>query len=174
MNLKNLLKRFSTPGSEVNEFEKQKILRESQKAFDHFMGRINKLVSCHQDSEAICLLMDKYDYFKVPVKQFEELFIHVQKWGPSRTLLCLGRLIIDMLNEEKRHGRALYFIEQCQQVSPQFILPKLSQTVFYSRMALESDRPDVAKNLITDSEKRYGDLVNLELCKELKTLLNMG
>jgi len=98
----------------------------------------------------------------------------MHKWGPSRVLLCLGRLIIETLNEERRYGRALFFIEKCQQVSPQFILADLSQTVFYAKMAVEADKLDVARNLISDPEKRYGEMVNLELCNKLITHINLA
>ncbi len=172
--LRNLLKNFAGYKSSDNEIEQQEIYDESAKERDHFMGKIYKAVSTHRDSEAIYLLLDRYDISKTSYKYYEELFEHMQKWGASRTLLCFGRLIIDILNEERRYGRALFYIEKCQQVRPQFILADLSQTVFYAKMAVEADKLDVARNLVSNAEKRYGNMVNLELCTKLITHINLA
>ncbi|MCP4077088.1 MAG: hypothetical protein GY744_13005 [Gammaproteobacteria bacterium] len=174
MSIKNILKRFTSKDSRNDEIEQQSMRKSSAKEHDQFMGRIYKAVSTHRDSEAIFLLLQRFDIAETPSKQYEELFDHMHKWGPSRVLLCLGRLIIETLNEERRYGRALFFIEKCQQVSPQFILADLSQTVFYAKMAVEADKLDVARNLISDPEKRYGEMVNLELCNKLITHINLA
>ena len=174
MIIKNILKRFAAKSSRNDEIEQQIARKSSAKEHDQFMGRIYKAVSTHRDSEAIFLLLQRFDIAETSSKQYEELFGDMQKWGPSRALLCLGRLIIETLNEERRYGRALFFIEQCQQVRPQFILADLSQTVFYAKMAVEADKLDVARNLISDSEKRYGDMVNIELCNKLITHINLA
>ncbi len=174
MILKNILKRFTGSRSKNDEIEQPIVRKLSGKEHDQFMGRIYKAVSTHRDSEATFLLLQRFDTVETPTKQYEELFEHIQKWGPSRVLLCLGRLIIETLNEERRYGRALFYIEKCQQVRSQFILADLSQVVFYAKMAIEADKLDVARNLISDSEKRYGSLVNLELCDKLITHINLG
>ncbi len=150
------------------ELEQIQTTRQQARDDDRFMANIYRAVTTDRDSEALVLLMDKYDYFQTDTAQFETLFEHVQKWGPSRTLLCIGRLIIYRLNEERRHGRCLFYIEKCLQISPQFILPELKQTVFYARMAFDSDKLTVSEQLIMDAEKRFGTLVNLTLCRGLK------
>ena len=155
-----------------NEIAEQKVIKENQREQDHFMGKLYKSVSTHRDSDAINMLLDRYDIFQTAIGQYEELFDRVKQWGPSRTQLCLGRLIIDILNEERRYGRALFYIEKCQQISPKFILANLSQTVFYAKMAIETDKMDVAKNLIAEPEKRYGSMINVKLCHELIALIN--
>jgi hypothetical protein len=138
-----------------------------QKKQDRFMAKIYRMVTTHRDGEAVYTLMQQYDYFHTEVAQYEELFRHIHGWGPSRTLLCIGRLVIQRLHEEKRYGRALYFIEQCQAIRPQFILPDLSQTLFYARQAIELGKIQLALNLLQDPYTRYGDEVNAELCIEL-------
>ena len=149
------------------ELEQLQAERQQAKEDDRFMATIYQMTTTNRDSEAILLLMEKYDYFKTDTVRFETLFEYVQKWGASRTLLCIGRLIIFRLNEERRHGRCLFFIEKCLQISPQFILPDLKQTVFYARMAFDNDKLAVAERLIQDADKRFGKLVNLTLCREL-------
>ena len=174
MILKNILKRFAGNNPRIDEIEQQRVRRESEKQQDQFLSRMYKAISTHRDSEAIFLLLQRFDISETPPKQYEELFEHMLKWGPSRALLCLGRLIIEILNEERRYGRALFYIEKCQQIRPQFILADLSQTIFYAKMAVEADKLDVARNLISDPENRYGDMVNLELCNKLITHINLG
>ena len=70
------------------------VQRISGREYDRFMGRVYKMVSCHRDGDAIFLLLQEYDYLQTHMHEFETLFKHVEQWGPSRTLLCLARLII--------------------------------------------------------------------------------
>ena len=42
------------------------------------------------------------------------------------------------------------------------MLPDISRTLFYAQMALETGKPLVAKNLVDNSAKRYGALVNTQ------------
>ncbi len=153
--------------SRRDEIEQEKKRRETQKEFDHFMSKIYQMVITHRDSEAVFMLMERYNYLKVPVIEFEKIFEYIEKWGPSRTQLCIGRLVIELLNVERRYGRALYFIEKCQHISPQFILADLSQTVYYARLAIETDKLEVAKNLIINPQKRYQGLVDIEMCTQM-------
>ncbi len=157
-----------------HEIDQQRIEKKAELENDHFMGRIYKAVTTHRDSEAVFLLLERYDLFQTSVGQFEKLFEHIQQWGPSRTQLCLGRLIIEQLNEERRYGRALFYIEKCQQISPLFILADLSQTVFYAKLAIETNKLEVAKNLIINPEERYGDRVNIDYCHKLLAHLELA
>lgn len=176
--IKNLInKLFARPSHQpTNEVMQQKreaspdqLLadRQQQNKQDKFMARIYRMVSTHRDGEAVYTLTQQYDYFHTDTAEYETLFKHIQSWGPSRTLLCMGRLIIQRLHEDKRYGRALYFIEQCQLVRPQFILPDLSQTLFYARQAIDVGKTEVALNLLQNPYTRYGEEVNTQLCIEL-------
>lgn len=159
-------------------FGKKKEINEPQvpsmsgRDYDRFMGRVYKMVGCHRDSDAVYLLMDEYDYLQTPTKEFEALFRHVEQWGRSRTLLCLGRLIIYRLDREKHHGRVLTYIEKCQSISPRFALPELSRVTFYARQAVEAGKLQVAKNLVVEHETRYGDLVGSGECNRLLQLID--
>lgn len=153
------------------EIKEQQVERMSGREYDRFMGRVYRMVGCHRDSEAVYLLVDEYDYLQTRTQEFEALFEHVEQWGPSRTLLCLGRLIIYKLDREKRHERVLAYIEKCQNISPRFVLPELSRTSFYARRAIEAGRLDLAKNLIVEHETRYGGLVGSGECDRLLKLI---
>ena len=144
---------------------------ESGRDHDRLMRSVYKMVSCHRSSDAIFLLMDAYDYLQTTTHEFEQLYKHVEEWGPSRALLCLGRLIIYKLDREKRYDRALVYIEKCQQVSPKFVLPELSRVTFYARQAIDLGKLDVAKHLVMEHDERYGDLVGDGECERLLQLL---
>ena len=143
----------------------------SGREYDRFMGRVYRMVGVHRDSDAVYLLMDEYDYLQTSLAEFEALYKHVEQWGPSRTLLCLGRLIIYRLDREKRHNQVLGYIDKCQAINPHFILPELSRVTFYARQAIEAGRLDMAKNLVVDFESRYGDFVGSGECDRLLKLI---
>ena len=145
--------------------EQRQIEVQQTRDFDKFMGKVYQCVKTHRDGEAINLLLSKYG-LDTPVKELEDLFKRVEEWGPSRTQLCLGRLIIHLLDQDKRHGRAFAYIEKCQSVSTQFVLADLSKTLFYARFAIEAGKLDVGKNMVVDCEKRYGTMVNSDQCRE--------
>ena len=155
------------------EQAKKQEIRKETKEYDKFMGRVYKMVTIHQDSDAVFLLMDKYAYEQTQTPEFEALFEHIEKWGPSRTLLCIGRLIIDRLDRENRYGRAIFYIEKCQKINPLFILPELSRTIYYAQMATEMDKLEVARNLVANSQNRYGALVDNAQCEQMSKTLNM-
>ena len=156
--------------SEAFRYNKEMDQRLSQKqetqAHEKFMGKIYQMVNTHRDSEAINSLLEQYD-LDTPAHDLEMLFNRIEEWGPSRTLLCIGRLIIHKLDVKQRDGKAIVYIEKCQKISPQFLLSDLSRVLHYAEMALETGRRDVTKHLVSNALKRYGDLVNCEQCQHL-------
>jgi membrane associated rhomboid family serine protease len=114
---------------------------------EKIMKELYKFVSVHRDSEAICLLLERYD-MDTPINDLEMLFNRISEWGPSRTLLCLGRLIIHLFDEANRHNLAIAYIDKCQAISPKFILPVDDRTVFYSNKAIDMGMPEVSKKLL--------------------------
>lgn len=146
--------------TEKYRFEKQQV-----RDFDKFMGHIYQCVKTHRDGEAISSLFSRYDE-STSIPELEALYKRIEEWGPSRTLLCFGRMIIHILGEENRHGRVMVYIEKCQAISPQFILADLSKTLFYARFAIETGKFDVAKKMLENPEQRFGVQVNVEQCHQ--------
>ena len=140
--------------------------RQRLRDYDRFMGQVYQMVKTHRDSQAVLELLTRYDQ-QTPFTELEPVFERVYEWGPSRTLACLGRLMIHILEHEKRHGRALFYIERCQELSPRFVLPDLSRILFYAQMALDTGKPAVAGNLLSNASARYGSLVNAQQCNHL-------
>ena len=153
------------------EVKEQQVQGMSVREYDRFMGRVYRMVSCHRDSDAVYLLMDQYDYLQTRTQEFEALYKHVEQWGPSRTLLCLGRLIIYKLDREKRHDRVRTYIEKCQNINPQFVLPELARVTFYARRAIEAGKVGVAKNLCMEYDTRYAGLFGSGECDRLLQLI---
>jgi len=152
--------------------EKQKTLD-----FDKFMSGVYQCVKTQRHGEAVNRLLGEYD-LTTPIDELESLYKRIEVWGPSRTLLCFGRLIIHQLDSDKRYGRAIVYIEKCQAISPQFVLADLSKTLFYARFAAETGKPEIAKNMLVDAESRYGGLVNESqaqqiLCTVLKDQIDI-
>ena len=77
--------------------EQRQIERQQVRDIDKFMGKIYQCVKTHRDAEAINLLLSKYD-LDTPIMELEEVYKRVEEWGPSRTQLCLGRMIIHLLD----------------------------------------------------------------------------
>jgi len=147
------------------------LIAERERISDHdkFMRQVYQMVKTHRDSEAVMQLLTRYD-LQSGFSEIEEVFERALEWGPSRSLACLGRLLIQILERENRHGRVLYYIERCQSLSPQFILPDVSRTLFYAQMALDTGKPLVARNLVVNSAQRYGGLVDSRQCNHLLQL----
>ena len=119
--------------------------------YDRFMNELYRQVNTKRDAEAIAQMLTRFDE-STPIAELEAAFKRVSEWGPSRTQLCLGRLIIDRLDYEKRYGRAIAFIEKCQAVSPEFLLPDMRRTRFYENACREAGRLETAKNLRLKNE----------------------
>jgi membrane associated rhomboid family serine protease len=149
--------------TKMNQLEEKK--RETRDR-ERFMQQLYRMVIAHEDSKAVNLLLTRYD-LDTPAHELEELFARIEEWGPSRTLLCLGRLIIHKLDQEKRDGRAMVYIAKCQNINPKFLLDDISRVLHYAQMALETGRPEITSNLVADAGERYGDLVNREQCNHL-------
>ena len=168
-----ILQRHGKTRAEAYRYKKatDPLIAERERVRDHdkFMSQIYQMVKTHRDSEAVLQLLTRYD-LQSTFTEIEPVFERAFEWGPSRSLACLGRLLIQILERENRHGRVLYYIERCQSLSPQFILPDVSRTLFYAQMALDTGKPLVAKNLVVNSAQRYGELVNTQQFNHLLQL----
>ncbi len=150
----------------MKAFEERQAIKQKQLDYDKFLSQLYQMVSTHRDSEAIYTLMTQYD-LDTPSHELEAIYERMNDWGASRTQLCFGRLIIEQLDREQRFGRAVVYIEKCQSLSPQFILPDISRTLFYANLAINTGMTEVAKSLLINSEKRYGNLLNTDQCNHL-------
>jgi hypothetical protein len=149
-----------------HEMEQQDSRKLEARSYEKLMGRIYQLVKTHRDSEAVLSLLEKYD-LTTPTYELEQVFERMAQWGRSRAVLCIGRLIIQQLDAEKRDGKVIVYIEKCQKISPPFVMADVSRVLHYAEMALQTGKTEVARNLTADASKRYGELVNAAQCHHL-------
>lgn len=157
--------RYGKTRAEAHRYRKaiDPILEDKARAreFDKFMGGVYRMVKTGRDSEAILELLNRYDTSTL-FTELEPVLERVAEWGPSRTALCLGRLMVEILGRELRHGRVLMLIQRCQAISPQFVLPNVSKTLFYAQMALDTGKPEIARDLLADAGRRYAGIVDAD------------
>ena len=137
------------------------------------MGGIYRLVEARRDSDALLELFERYDLDSDP-DELEKIFERMLEWGSSRCLLCCGRMLIAILEQRHRHGRALTIVERCQAVSAGFVLPDLSRTLDYAEMAMATGKPEIARQLLADAASRYRGLVDARQCNHLLQRLSRG
>ncbi len=138
--------------------QQREVQKQAQRENDRFMASLYQRVKTHRDSEAMMSFLQRYAD-DTQAAELERLYAYIEKWGPSRFLLCIGRLIIDRLDREQRYGRAIVYIEKGQQINPQFLIADVCRVGFYAKLAKDAGKPEVAKNLLVNAQQRYGDHV---------------
>lgn len=153
----------------------QQHLRERDAKRDHaeYHQKLYKLVTVGNNSEAITLFLKDYDHYKESVEIYEELFDDMEKWRHCRALLCLGRLTISLLLEQKQNKRALDITRRCLEMQDVFVLASPTEAITLAKYAMELQQYPLAYYIIRHAEQRYGDYIDLNqaLLLEAKLLL---
>ena len=142
--------------------ENQQRLAESANA--NYKDRLYRLVNTHSNSEAILLILEKYqpDFHNIEI--YKELFLDIHQWRKGRTLLCLGRLIISLEIANKQYSSALSIAAECLDVKEDFVLADSSQVLHLAMVAMEQHQYKLAYHLICNAGERYGDTVDVFRC----------
>ena len=135
---------------------------------DEYLSRLYQYVKCGNDSEAMVLILDDYDFQRAHVENYEELFQHIAQWGSSRTLLCVGRICISLLLEQRLYKRALNIFKQCHQISADFVLADAREVLLLARGAIDLQQYEAARDLICHAEPRYGQYIDATRCQLLE------
>ncbi len=130
--------------------------------YDAYISRVHRLVRINQHSQAIALITDDYELQSASVEIYQQLFYKIQQWGDSKTLLCVGRLLINLLIENRKYARALMFVELCQQVTADFVVADPVHVMLLARMARDNKQYKISLQLVSKSFERYGDAVDSE------------
>ncbi|MDJ0833822.1 MAG: rhomboid family intramembrane serine protease [Gammaproteobacteria bacterium] len=141
------------------KMQQRELQKQAQRDHDKFLASLYQKVKTNRDSEAMLQFLERYDD-STQVPELEQLYTYFEQWGPSRFLLCIGRMIIDRLDREQRHGRAIVFIEKGQQINPQFLIADISRVPHYAQLAKDAGKPEIAQNLMHNARKRYGKLIS--------------
>ena len=142
--------------------------RQATEQFNLFMDELYQQVSSRRDSDAIVLLLDKYEIYSPSPEIYEEIFWAMHKWRNGRVFLCLGRLNISELLQHRQYARALTIAETCAAITGDFTLATPCEVISLAEHARTQKKYDLAYRLVHDAERRYGEAVNLAQCQLLE------
>ena len=120
-----------------------------------FLDTLHRLSTSGQDGEAIMLITEDAQKLGLATEYLESLHEHMRPWPPSRTRLCLARLLINQYMEGNKPGKALRIAREALETSPQFVLANPAHLLPLAEFALENQDPETAWALIRDLEQRY-------------------
>jgi len=134
-----------------DEDEKRRVKREQTE----FHDQVYNLVRTEQDSAAVNLIIANDNSLHPSAEIYVDWFKRIGEWRKRRAYLCIGRLAIQLLVEHNRLGAALLLVEECIQVTPNFVLADPRQVLLLAHEAINQHRHSVAYALLRESEKRY-------------------
>lgn len=169
--------RYSMPGLSFSGNRKYIENKQQEKQFkkenDEYMGRLHQYVRCGNDSNAIALILDDYEFQSVCVENYEALFQRINEWGQSRTVLCMGRVCISLLVAQRKYKRAMDIFNQCYVISDNFVLADPAEVLLLARGVIEMQQYESARNLIHDAGQHYGEYIDVARCQLLEVELLM-
>lgn len=151
-----------------DELKNKQQQKEFKKENDNYMSELHRLVTAKQDSQAIVLILGDYDIQSASIEVYQDLFQSIKSWGNSVTLLCVGRLLVNLLIDQRKYARALVYIEMCQQVTEEFVLANPDNVLLMASMARDNKQYQLAWLLVRDANARYGEYINTAQCALLE------
>jgi membrane associated rhomboid family serine protease len=144
--------------------EKRLAQKQAKIDYSNYESELCQCVRTDRDSEAMMLILKNYEIQKDSIEIYEQLFETMKEWGNSRALFCLGRLLIDMLIEQKKQAKALLVVEQCLSMTDRFILAKSSDALYMCQAAKQNHQYQLAYAIIRDANNRYYNQVDKMHC----------
>ena len=132
-----------------------------KKAYADYMARLYQLIKTAQDSDAILLMLKNYDLYYQSPEIYEEHFQelkHARQKG--KAILCLGRLAIHLLLQQKRYAPALTITRECLERDPEFAFAEPADLDILVKYALDLQEEKLVYQLITNIRARYGNIVD--------------
>jgi len=142
--------------------------KQFKKNNEDLMENIHRFVRIYKDSDAINLIVKDYETQSSSVEIFIELFERIKDWGDSLTLLCVGRLIINLQMENKKYASALLYVEKCQKITEDFVLADPKHVLILANMARKNQQFEMSYLLVKNASERYGEFINFENCSLLE------
>lgn len=136
-------------------------VRKSIKEYEEYIQRIYTLVNVHKDADAILLIMTDYSRYEQDYQLLQQVFERVFDWGKSATLLCTGRMLIEIMIASNQYAKAIEVLKKCQSVSTGFILADPDMSSLLVRYAIELKEYEAAYNLVHDAATRYHQCVDV-------------
>ena len=138
--------------------QKQEVI--NLKTIGRKMDLLYKYVMVGNTSEAMLLILEDYELQSASPEIYIELFNEIGKWKKKKTYLCTGRLVINLLYEQKKYGRIFPILESCYSADPEFILADPNTVLFLANMAVENNQNGIAYKLVKNSTTRYQNYIN--------------
>lgn len=145
--------------------------RDAKRDYESYLSRIYQLVQANRDSDAVVLALDGFEGKQYSVEIYTEMFERMNDWGPSRTLLCIGRLCIDLFMRNNNFHHALEITKRCIAVTDDFLIADPIHVQLLAKHAIETNQHDVAYIIIKNAAERYGDSINITQCVLLEIKL---
>lgn len=138
--------------------------RDAKRDYEKYNSKIYQLVQVHKDSDALLLVLDGYEEKQYSIEIYTELFDCMNDWGISRTLLCTGRLCIDLYMQSNKYYQALEMTKRCYAITDDFLIADPLHVMVLAKYAITANQHDIAYSIIKDAAERYPDAVNVIPC----------
>lgn len=161
----------STYAGDRHRLENEAREREAKRDHEQDMSRIYNYVQATRDSDALMLILEDYEIKKHSMEIYDELFSRMSQWGPSRALLCTGRLIIDSHMHNRQYSAAVNTTKQCHTIAPEFVLADSLHALVLARHAMTVNEYELAWMIVRNADKRYGSTTDTIHCALLEVEL---
>jgi membrane associated rhomboid family serine protease len=150
----------STYSGDRKRLENEARERDAKRNHEQHMSRIYNYVQANRDSDAIILILDDYDLQQHSVEIYDALFNRMLQWGPSKALLCTGRLIIDLHLHNRQYLSAINMAKQCHTIAPEFVLADSLHVLVLAKQAMVVNEYELAWMIIKNVNVRYGNAID--------------
>ena len=140
----------------------------AKRDFEASMSRLYNAVIGDRDSEAIIYMLEDSETIGSSVEVYEDLFERMSQWKTSRALLCMGRLVINLMMSTHQFGRAIDYVERCQSISKDFVLAVPSEVLLLAQNAMKLQKYELAYHLVRDAGSRYHGEIDVNHCRLLE------
>ena len=137
---------------------------DAKKEYGKYNEELYRHVSAGRSSEALALLIQKYDLFEDSPEIYIELFNDIGDWKRKRVYFCAGRLVIDLLVKKKKYGILLRVIKPCIESDTDFVLGDPKDLIFVVNQIISYHEYNLAYELIRNAKEKYGEYVNSGDC----------
>jgi len=161
----------STYAGDRHRLENEAREREAKRDHEQYMSRIYNYVQATRDSDALMLILEDYEIKQHSIEIYDELFSRMSQWGPSRALLCTGRLIIDSHMHNRQYSAAVNTTKQCHTIAPEFVLADSLHALVLARHAMTVNEYELAWMIVRNADKRYGSTTDTIHCALLEVEL---
>lgn len=164
----------SSYAGDRHRLENEALEREAKRDHERYMSRIYNYVQATRDSDALMLILEDYEIQQHSIEIYHELFDRMLQWGPSRALLCTGRLIIDSHMLNRQYSAATNIAKQCHTIAPDFVLADCLHVLVLAKHAMTVNEYELAWRIGRNAGERYGNTTDTICCALLEVeLLSM-